>query len=40
MSNNIADFKPKKTVSIEQKPMFRVIDITSPFFCWEGWLHD
>lgn len=38
--DNVKEFTQKKSISFTAKPMYRVIDITSPFFIWEGWLHD
>lgn len=37
--SNITEFIKKKPTSMEDKSiMYRVIDINSPFYCWEGWL--
>lgn len=38
--SNMVEFTKKKTISLGEKPMYRVVDIKSPFFNWEGWLEE
>lgn len=39
MSEVVQFSRPTKTQKSD-KPMVRVIDVTSPFFTWEGWVSN